>query len=104
MEHIDKSRFAHVGESAHDREAIARPSLTFTQDAIRRLAKNRVALVSVILIIWIPALLDITASDIPGLLVSAVKVSVIVFSVFLVVNALLSIRVIKEEIQRKKLP
>lgn len=61
-------------------------------------------LVSVILIIWIPAWLDITASDIPGLLVSAVKVSVIVFSVFLVVNALLSIRVIKEEIQRKKLP
>ena len=61
-------------------------------------------LVSVILIIWIPVWLDITASDIPGLLVSAVKVSVIVFSVFLVVNALLSIRVIKEEIQRKKLP
>lgn len=61
-------------------------------------------LVSVILIIWIPVWLDITASDIPGLLVSAVKVSVIVFSVFLVVNALLSIRVIKEEVQRKKLP
>ena len=51
MEHIDKSRFAHVGESAHDREAIARPSLTFTQDAMRRLAKNKVAIVCVVLIV-----------------------------------------------------
>ena len=56
MEHIDKSRFAHVGESAHDREAIARPSLTFTQDAIRRLVKNRVALLCVILIILLSAM------------------------------------------------
>ena len=56
MEHIDKSRFAHVGESAHDREAIARPSLTFTQDAIRRLVKNKVALVCVILIILLSAM------------------------------------------------
>ena len=51
MEHIDKSRFAHVGESAHDREAINRPSLTFTQDAMRRLVKNKVALVCVVLIV-----------------------------------------------------
>ena len=57
MEHIDKSRFAHVGESAHDREAIARPSLTFTQDAMRRLSKNRVALVCVILILLLSLLL-----------------------------------------------
>ena len=56
MEHIDKSRFAHVGESAHDREAIARPSLTFAQDAVRRLVKNRVALVCVILIILLSAM------------------------------------------------
>ena len=45
MQHIEKSRFTYVGESAHDREAITRPSLTFMQDAMRRLAKNRVALV-----------------------------------------------------------
>ena len=36
-----------------------------------------------------------------GLLVSAIKVSVIVFPVFFAANALLSIRIIKEEIQRK---
>ena len=53
MEHIDKSRFAHVGENARDREAITRPSLTFTQDAIRRLVKNRVALFCLILIIFL---------------------------------------------------
>ena len=56
MEHIEKSRFAHVGESAHDREAITRPSLTFAQDAMRRLVKNRVALVCVILIILLSAM------------------------------------------------
>ena len=51
MQHIEKSRFTHVGESAHDREAIARPSLTYTQDALRRLVKNKVALVCLVLIL-----------------------------------------------------
>lgn len=51
MEHIEKSRFAHVGESARDREAIARPSLTFMQDAMRRLLKNKVALFCLVLIV-----------------------------------------------------
>ena len=54
MEHIAKERFRHVGENAKEREAIARPSITFMQDAMRRLAKNRVALVcAVILVILI---------------------------------------------------
>ena len=56
---------------------------------------------SAILIVRLPIWLDITVSDIPGLFVSAIKVSVIVFPVFLIVNALLSIRIIKEEIRRK---
>ena len=51
MEHIEKSRFAHVGESAHDREAIKRPSMTFMQDAMRRFVKNKVALVCLIVIV-----------------------------------------------------
>ncbi|MBQ7678278.1 MAG: ABC transporter permease [Butyrivibrio sp.] len=51
MQKIDSSRFAWVGESAHDREAIGRPSLTFWQDAVRRLVKNRVALFCLILIL-----------------------------------------------------
>ena len=58
-------------------------------------------LVGVFLIIRIPVWIDIAATTIPGLLVSAIKVSVIVFPVFLAANALLSIRIIKEEIQRK---
>lgn len=58
-------------------------------------------LVSVLMIQGIPVWLNIAASDIPGLFVSAVKVSLIVFPAFLVVNALLSIRMIKEEIQKK---
>ena len=51
MEHIEKSRFAHVGENAQDREAISRPSMTFMQDAMRRFMKNKVALVCLVLII-----------------------------------------------------
>ena len=50
-------------------------------------------LVSGILIAGIPGWFAIAASDIPGLLVSAVKVSAIVFPAFLAVNALLSIMV-----------
>lgn len=50
-------------------------------------------LVSGILIALIPTWFDVAAPDILGLLVSAVKVSVIVFPVLLAVNALLSIMV-----------
>ena len=58
-------------------------------------------LVSGILIAQVPAWIDIGASDIPGLFVCAIKVSFIVFPVFVAVNALLSIGIIKEEIQGK---
>ena len=51
MEHVDASRFSWVGESAQDSEAIGRPSLTFWQDAMRRLVKNRVAFFCLILIL-----------------------------------------------------
>ena len=51
MEHISKERFTHIGENAREREAIARPSMTFMQDALRRLVKNRVALLCVVLLI-----------------------------------------------------
>ena len=51
------------------------------------------------MITGIPVWFNIAASDIPGLLVSAVKVSAIVFSVLLAVNVLLSVRIIKEEIK-----
>ena len=51
MEKIEASRFQWVGQSAHDSEAISRPSLTFWQDAVRRLVKNRVAFVCLIVIL-----------------------------------------------------
>lgn len=51
MEHIAKDRFAHVGENAKEREAINRPSMTFMQDAMRRLVKNKVALVCAIIVL-----------------------------------------------------
>lgn len=58
-------------------------------------------MLSGILINRISVWVAISAVDIPGLFVCAIKVSLIVFSTFLALNALLSIRVIKEEIQRK---
>ena len=57
--------------------------------------------VSGILINRIPVWVDIAAADIPELFLCAIKVSVIVFAVFMATNALLSIPIIKEEIQRK---
>lgn len=56
-------------------------------------------LVSGIMITRVSAWLDVAASDIPGLLVSAVKVSAIVFPALLAVNALLSVRIINEAIK-----
>ena len=56
MEHIGRERFEYIGENAREREAISRPSLTFMQDAMRRLIKNKVALVcSVVLVLMIIA-------------------------------------------------
>ena len=60
-------------------------------------------LVSGILINRMPVWVDLSVTDILGLLLCAIKISLIVFPVFLSVNALLSIRMIKEEIQRKHL-
>lgn len=51
MEHIAKERFAPAEVNVSEREAIGRPSMTFMQDAMRRLAKNKVALVCVIIIL-----------------------------------------------------
>lgn len=50
-------------------------------------------LVSGILITQLPRWLDITATNIPSLFLSAIKVSALVFTAFLAVNALLSIMV-----------
>lgn len=52
MEHIAKERFAPAEVDALEKEAISRPSMTFMQDAMRRLLKNKVALVCVILILF----------------------------------------------------
>jgi len=51
MQAIEKKRFTHVGESAHEREAISSYSLTYMQDAMRRFMKNRVAAVCLVIII-----------------------------------------------------
>lgn len=51
MERIAKERFEYVGENAHEREAIGRPSVTFMQDAMRRLAENKVALVCIVVLV-----------------------------------------------------
>lgn len=51
MERIAKERFAYVGENAAEREAITRPSITFMQDAMRRMMKNKVALFCALIII-----------------------------------------------------
>lgn len=53
-------------------------------------------LVSAILIIRIPVWLNVTAFDIPGLFVCAIKVSLIVFPVIILVNMCLSIKPLRK--------
>ncbi len=48
---IDKSRFGWVGADPEHREGLSRPSITYWRDAMKRLAKNRVALVCLIIIV-----------------------------------------------------
>ena len=53
MEKIDKSRFTWVGADPEKREGIARPSVTYWQDAIGRLRRNPVAMVCLVIILLI---------------------------------------------------
>lgn len=55
MTHISAERFEHIGENAREREAIARPSITFMQDAARRLMQNRVAILCVVILAFLIA-------------------------------------------------
>lgn len=48
---IDECRFKHVGKKLEMSEVISRPSLSYWQDAWRRLKKNKIAAFSMILII-----------------------------------------------------
>ena len=67
---------------------------------VQKLACN--LLVSVALIDLVSRFMVTTASDILGLLLCAIKVSAVVFPAFLLVNGLLSIRIVKEEIQKRR--
>lgn len=51
MDKIEKGRFGWVGSDPENREGITRPSVTYWQDAINRLTKNRVALICLIIIV-----------------------------------------------------
>ena len=53
-------------------------------------------MISIVLINRIPAWLDITAADIPELFVCAIKVSLIVFPVCILINVLLSIKAFRK--------
>ena len=53
MATIEKSRFEWVGSDPENREGIARASITYWQDALNRLKKNKVAVVCFFLICFI---------------------------------------------------
>ncbi|TYP56184.1 ABC transporter permease [Thermosediminibacter litoriperuensis] len=48
---VTKEMFEHVGKNISQMEAIARPSITYWQDAWRRLKQNKVAMLGLIIII-----------------------------------------------------
>lgn len=53
MERIEKGQFEWVGPDAHGSEEMARKSVTYWRDAMRRLARNKAAIVCLVLIILI---------------------------------------------------
>jgi oligopeptide transport system permease protein len=50
---LDKNRFKHVELDTHKSEAVVRPSITYTQDAWRRLKNNKVAITCLFFLIFI---------------------------------------------------
>lgn len=52
-EPIDKSRFEWVGPNPNDSESINRPATSYWKDAMKRLSKNKAAMISLIVIILI---------------------------------------------------
>lgn len=63
MEKIDKSCFEWVGANASESEGITRPSTTYWKDAMKRLSKNKAAMISIVFI----ALICLMAIFIPML-------------------------------------
>nr|WP_300002669.1 ABC transporter permease [Tissierella sp.] len=53
MDSISKDRFKKVGLDKNDTEIIARPKMTYAQDAWRRLKTNKIAILSVIILFTI---------------------------------------------------
>lgn len=52
MAEIDKSKFIIEGCEKNDADAVVRPSITFWQDAWRRLKKNPIAMISLVVLIF----------------------------------------------------
>lgn len=65
MEKIDKSLFEHVGKNLEESQAIKRPSMSYLEDAMRRIKKNKPAVIS----FWILILL--IAMSLVGPIISA---------------------------------
>ncbi|EGF48469.1 oligopeptide ABC transporter permease, partial [Lacticaseibacillus rhamnosus MTCC 5462] len=61
---LSPEAFKHVKVNAAEQERIATPALTFTQDAIRRLKKNKAAVISlwVLIIIGVISIVSIWLS------------------------------------------
>jgi oligopeptide transport system permease protein len=69
MEKIDKDMFQHVGKNLEESQAIKRPSMSYIEDATRRLKKNKPAMISfwILLILIIMALIGpIISSKVQG--------------------------------------
>lgn len=70
MEKLDKSCFEWVGANATESEGIRRPSTTYWKDAMKRLSKNKAAMISIVFIaliclmaIFIPMFSPYTISE-----------------------------------------
>jgi oligopeptide transport system permease protein len=51
MQHIEKDMFEHVGKNLAEAQSIKRPSMSYLQDALRRIKKNKPAVISFFILV-----------------------------------------------------
>lgn len=69
MEKIDKSMFEHVGKNLEEAQKIKRPSMSYLQDVMRRLKKNKPAIVSfwiLVILIFMSIVGPIISANVQG--------------------------------------
>ena len=70
MEQAADNRFVIIGCADADKEAIARPTITYAQDAWRRLRKNPIAMASIVVLVLMVVLVILARCSAAGSMIT----------------------------------